>query len=152
MTLPRVRQKLMLIRGRLGHQYLFWPGLGIASLICCLTETAFAQTENSVTLSYDEGEAISGELIEFSNGSFKIKTLVGTLTVPGEGVWCIGNVCPDFKRPELTTTSLDGTLRLKGKLKEISNNNYVIATAVGEMIVDVTKVTCVGDGCVASEN
>ena len=48
---------------------------------------------------------------------------------------------------QVTLTSSDGTVNMTGIFKEFRDNNYVISTALGDMRVSASRVSCVGDAC-----
>jgi hypothetical protein len=130
-----------------------------AVLSVSFASDGIAQSQDTVTLRYDDSDddGITGELIAFSNGLFRIRSSVGQVVVPAEGVSCIGQACPEDTRLETTgdqlvLTSLDGSVTVTGALLEISDDKYVLATDVGEMRIDVSKVICEGDDCLTEED
>ncbi len=48
---------------------------------------------------------------------------------------------------QVTLTSSDGTVNMTGEFKEFRDNNYVISTALGDMRVSASRVSCVGEAC-----
>ena len=48
---------------------------------------------------------------------------------------------------QVTLTSSDGTVNMTGIFKEFRDNNYVISTALGDMRVSASRVSCIGDAC-----
>ena len=124
----------------------------VAAALFSLTAPVIAQDGGTVTLKYDEGEGLTGELVEVNDQVLVLRGSVGLVTVPVEGVTCIGQACPDSMRfvstaPMLTFTALDGSVAVQGQLVEISNDQYVIATNLGELRLDVDGAICTGDGC-----
>ena len=112
-----------------------------------------AQRENTVTIIFDDSEGITGELLSFSDSTLRIQSSVGAITIPADDVSCIGAACPEELRLEIAAapivlTSIDGGVPLAGDLIEVSNNQYVVATAAGELRIEIDKVNCQGEGCV----
>ena len=112
----------------------------------------FAQVSSTVTLKYDAGEGLTGELVEVNDQVVVLRNSIGLVTVPVEGVTCVGQACPDFMRfvssaPMLTFSTRDGSVAVQGQLVEISNNQYVIATKLGELRFNVDDAICTGEGC-----
>lgn len=133
---------------------LFRKGLVLLSALIAFAGPGIAQTANTVTLKYDDGDGITGELIEATDDVAKLKTAIGLITVPLDGVFCIGLACPESKRfvstlPPLVLTALDGSVAVSGNLLEVADGQYVIATDLGELRIDVDKVRCEGEGCPA---
>lgn len=125
----------------------------LAAVLSCASFMAAAQSENTVTIKFDDGDGITGELLDFSNNMLRLNTSIGPITIPADGVSCIGSACPESLRLEVATapvvlTSLDGSTTLNGDLIEVSNGQYVVATIAGELRIDVDVVTCEGEGCV----
>ena len=50
---------------------------------------------------------------------------------------------------EVTLNSMDGTLSITGELIEFSDENYVIASNIGNLTIPTDAVTCVGEACPA---
>ena len=121
-----------------------------------LAVVGFQASGQSVTLKYDDGDGISGELIEFANDVYKLQTSIGLVTIPAEGISCIGLACPESERLQIasapiTLTSHDGSAQLSGDLLEVVDGQYVVASDVGEVRIDIDLVTCDGDGCPEQE-
>jgi len=129
-------------------------GAFTAVLSLLIAGSAVAQTNNQVSLRFnDAGETITGELLEFANGNFRINSMIGPVTIPNIDLVCIGDACPDGTTGDLsgvvlTLTSLDGTLTVSGNLIEIKDENYVLATGAGEFVIPVDGVNCEGSGCI----
>ena len=124
----------------------------MAAVLLGLTAPVIAQDGNTVTLTYDAGEGLTGELVEVNDQVVVLRSSIGLVTVPVDGVTCIGQACPDSMRfrssaPMLTFSTLDGSVAVRGQLIEISNDQYVIATNLGELRFDVDGAICTGEGC-----
>jgi hypothetical protein len=121
-----------------------------------LASVGMAQNANQVTLKFDDGTGISGELLEFANDTFRIQAHVGLIVVPADGVFCIGAACPEgtlleVESAAVTLISLDGTQQLSGDVIEVVNGEYVLATDFGEVRIGTELVKCEGVGCVDSQ-
>ena len=126
----------------------------VAAAMALTASTGVAQAQETVTIKFDDGDGVTGELVQFSNDLFKIKTVIGQVTIPAEGVFCIGAACPESTRLEIapspiTLTSTNGDVTISGNLIEIANDQYVIATSAGELKINIGDVTCEGEGCVS---
>ncbi len=124
-----------------------------ATLVINIASMGFAQSADTVTLRFAGNKSVTGELVEFSDNKFQLISSVGTITVPNEGVDCVGARCPEGTRLEtsgdqLVLTSKDGSVTLTGDLIEIAENQYVLATDVGEVRVDINLVNCEGTSCI----
>lgn len=118
-----------------------------------------AQDTNVVTLRFaNDQESISGNLTDFRDGKFFIESSIGLLAIPVDGVSCVGAACPEgtslrIANAQVVLTAKNGSVTLAGDLIEIRDNEYVIATLVGEQRIAVDLVDCAGEGCPpASEN
>ncbi len=123
-----------------------------------LATPSLAQDSNQVTLKYDDGNGVSGELIEFANDVFRIQASVGVIAIPAQEVSCIGAACPEGTEPEseqglgpVTLTTRDGQTKISGDLIEFVDGYYLIATELGEMRINADQVTCQGPGCGENE-
>ncbi|MDX8352851.1 hypothetical protein [Cognatiyoonia sp. IB215182] len=136
-------------------------GTASAATALCIAATSvhaqavdIAAPERTVTIRFEYGgDGITGQLISFEENKLRIETTVGTITIPAEDVSCIGAACPESLRlaveaSPIVLTSLDGQITLSGDLLEIAGNEYVVATAAGELRIETDKVTCQGEGCV----
>lgn len=127
----------------------------ISILFSFMALTVAAQVEeNTVTIKFDDGEGITGVLVETTDIGLRLDTLMGVVNIPLDGVSCIGAACPstivlETEEKPILLTSLDGATKMKGNLLEIVDGQYVLATVIGEMRVPVDQVTCEGSGCVA---
>lgn len=127
-------------------------------LVACITYCGLAsgqqeQTPKLIELTYDDGSGVVGELIDFADGKYRLKTSVGVITVRDENVVCIGAACPEKDVPQVTDdtiklTSLDGTTVLSGELLEVTDGNYVVSTSIGIIKIEVELVHCEGKDCV----
>lgn len=133
---------------------------GATAALCAPASVTHAQTadigapERTVTIRFEfGGDGITGELISFEDNKLRIETTVGAITIPAEDVSCIGAACPESLRlaveeSPIVLTSLDGQITLSGDLLEVVGNEYVVATAAGELRIETDKVTCQGEGCI----
>ena len=141
-------QRILLKNGKVRKSFAMAISLAVAA------STGASQTQETVTIKFDDGDGdgVTGELVEFANDTFKIKTVIGQVTIPAEGVFCIGTACPPSTRLEvapspMALTSFDGAIKIAGNLLEIADGQYVLATDFGELRIDTDEVTCEGDGC-----
>lgn len=117
-----------------------------------LATTGMAQSSKQITLKYDDGTGVSGELIDFKNNVFRIQASVGLIGIPASDVACIGAACPEGTEMEIAAapvklTSHDGSMMVSGNLIEFTNNQYVLATDLGEMQIDANLFKCEGAAC-----
>lgn len=124
----------------------------IMGLMLIATASA-AQNANQVTLKYDDGSGVSGELLTFENDMFRIQASVGLIAISAQDVSCIGAACPEGTElvvapAPVTLTSRDGTFRVAGNVIEFVDDVYVVATDIGELQINASDVICEGDGCV----
>jgi len=125
----------------------------------CLGGSAIGQQQIPalVELTYDDGVGISGELLDFANGKYRLKTSVGIVTIPDEGVACNGSACPDKGTPAnsfkgIKLISLDKSTVLTGELVEIRDGLYVVSTSVGIVEIEMALVECEGKGCIGQQS
>lgn len=111
-----------------------------------IAETTLQSLDGSFTL--------KGELLSFDGESYTIKTEFGELIVRQEFVECSGDGCPEEDGPAVAAAdasvalvSLDGSVRLEGPLEAITDTDYVINTATGQLSVRKEFVTCEGAAC-----
>jgi len=129
----------------------------LVCLIFCGSAGGQAQSPNQVELTYDDGDGVTGELLEFADGRYRLKTSVGVVTIYGDGVSCNGAACPDSNAsPDqdevIKLTSLDGTTTLFGELLEVKDGMYVVSTSVGIIEIEIDLVNCEGEGCVLASS
>jgi len=122
-----------------------------------LTTAGWAQAVNTITLKYEGGEDITGEFIEEVDGLIKIKASIGMIAIPIEGLSCVGAACPEgthiaLSEDTITLKTKDGKVSLTGHLIAIENDQYVIATNIGEITVDISTVDCEGYACLSSDD
>jgi hypothetical protein len=139
-------KRIFLKNGKVTKSFALAISLAVAA------STGASQTQETVTIKFDDGDGVTGELVEFENDTFKIQTVIGRVTIPAEGVFCIGSACPPSTRLEIAPspmalTSFDGAIKLSGNLLEIADGQYVLATDFGELRIDTDEVTCEGEGC-----
>lgn len=118
-----------------------------------LATSGFAQDTNQVTLKYDDGSGVSGELLEYKDDMFRLQASVGLIAIPAQDVSCIGAACPPGTTLEVppapvTLVSHDGKISLSGNVIEFVNNEYVLATDIGEIRISADLTSCTGAGCV----
>lgn len=119
-----------------------------------LPASVIAQAANQVTLKYDDGSGVSGELIAFEEDIFRIQASVGLIAIPAQDVSCIGAACPEGTTLEVppapvVLTSVDGSFRVAGNVIAFEDDQYVVATEIGEIQVKASLVDCEGSGCVS---
>ncbi|MEM9785016.1 MAG: hypothetical protein AAF801_00840 [Pseudomonadota bacterium] len=138
---------------RFGRSLILVSAVGLCPVAAFAQGESGAVPENTVTIKFDDSDGITGELLSFENNSLRLATSVGAVTVPAIDVYCIGAACPETLRLEVAAspivlTSLDGGVTLSGDLLDISGDEYVVATAAGELRIEIDKVTCQGEGCI----
>ncbi len=125
----------------------------VVGLLLSIGSMAAAETVELV--SKDGSFRMSGELIEFDNGSYVLDSTVGRVVVDSAQVDCLGDACPVLTQEVGTFTpggqveliSLDGNTTLNGTLVAFDGSSYTLSTILGNLIVDALQVECVGDGC-----
>ena len=75
---------------------------------------------------------------------FSISTSISTIALLGALALPASVAAQD-----VTLTSSDGTVNMTGRFVDFRDNSYVIATALGEMPVSASRVSCVGAACPA---
>lgn len=121
------------------------------SSLSVLATFASAQTDQSVKLQSAD-MSISGQLMGVIDNSYQIKTKNGELVVPMNGVTCEGTACPAIdvsfeKGADVTLTSPDGSINLKGQMDSVGSDHYVVITTMGPLKVKSDRVDCSGPGC-----
>ena len=71
-----------------------------------------------------------------TNAALGIMTLASSLTIAGMA-----------QAGEVTLSSADGTVNMTGDFVDFQDNAYIIATALGELRVSASRVSCSGDSC-----
>lgn len=80
--------------------------------ITALSMFATNLAAQSVTLSSLDGTlSVTGELLEYSNDSYRISSNIGDLTISADAVECIGEACPDLL-PRYTEFTISGSREL----------------------------------------
>lgn len=120
-----------------------------------LAAPSVAQEANQITLKYDDGTGVSGELLSFEDGLFRIQSSVGVIAIGSDDVSCVGTACPPGTELEVVAapvalTGIDGNYAISGDVIDFVNGEYVVATAIGELRIPASDVTCEGAGCVAT--
>ncbi len=135
-------------------KYRINSALPLATFLSFCAVTVFAQAENTVTIKFgdDSNDDVTGELVSASDTDIRLNTIMGTITIPIEGLTCIGIACPDsiklvWDEEPVTLTSTDGSVALTGVLIEIVDRQYVLATDLGEFRIDIDKANCAGIEC-----
>ena len=148
-----------------------WRSSILATLFAVCSATVFAQSSNTVTIRFGDGDGdtISGEVIEVTDVDIQLQTIAGSVTIPREGTTCTGAACPVVAeqdvteqvitelvvtdqnvrdRPVVILSARDGSSQLMGNLLEIVDGQYVLATEAGELRLNIGDVNCAGEGCV----
>jgi phosphate transport system substrate-binding protein len=108
---------------------------------------------NQIVLTSANGSIrLEGEFVDVTETDIVILTDSGELTVRRELVSCEGPACPGVEVQgtsgrNVALTALGGGFTLEGELIDITDSNYVIDTANGELIVRRELVTCEGNAC-----
>lgn len=125
------------------------------SLSFALSSVGNAQTADDVTLRFANGQdSISGTLTDFKDGKFFMQASIGLVVIPTDGVFCVGDACPEETRlqvadAQIVLTSKTGNVTMTGDLIEIENDEYVLATAFGVQRIAAGLVNCEGAACVS---
>lgn len=126
---------------------------------CAVGGLAGPLAAQEVTLrSQDESINISGELVEFENDIYILRTNLGTLRISADRVDCFGEACP-FQEPEpepevagfvggpVTLQARDGSVEIQGNLTGFENEIYSVETGFGVLEISVIDAVCIGDAC-----
>ncbi|MEL6520759.1 MAG: phosphate ABC transporter substrate-binding/OmpA family protein [Pseudomonadota bacterium] len=102
--------------------------------------------------SEDRGINVSGDLIEYSNGIYHIRTDLGDLKIRAEQVTCIGDPCPTADVPALgddivVIKTNDGRIELEGRILAFEDGIYKFGTSVGIFEVPASEAQCIGAAC-----
>ncbi len=121
--------------------------------ICCGSASAQAQSPRQIELTFDDGPGVVGELIDYTDGKYYLKTSVGIIAVPDDGVQCVGEACTLQRAPRsqanfIKLISLDGATALSGELLAVKDGMYVVSTSIGTVEIVVELVQCKGEGCI----
>lgn len=139
-------------KGKSSKQGLFKSCALAFSVVFGLSSGAVAQSDNTITLLYEGEDGVSGELLEYDGQRYRLLSSIGRVTVPAEGLTCIGAACPEGTRleptlPLVTLVSADGSATVQGNLIDVTDTEYVLATNLGEFRIKSDSVTCEGEGC-----
>jgi len=126
----------------------------VTAALCAFAPFASAQDANVVLLeSFDKSIAVSGELIEATNGQYKVSTVAGVISIDVNSVSCSGDACPavvpNFSSgAQVRLTSNDGAVDISGNITDIIDGQYVVDNAVlGTLSIGTEVVNCAGPGC-----
>jgi len=117
--------------------------LSVSSAV--LAETTLTAVDGSVT--------ITGELLGFENNAYRIRTAAGELLIRGEFVACSGDGCPKIEGAaaadggEVTLSSSDDQINLKGALVGVTNTELILDTIGGRLTVRRELINCEGASC-----
>lgn len=134
----------------------FNPHFILASVLSTLPVIAFAQSANDITLRFANGQdSISGTLTDFKDNKFFIEASIGLVVIPTDGVFCVGDACPEgtvleVENAQVILTSKESNVRISGDLIEIANNEYVLATEFGVQRIAMDLVNCEGADCLVA--
>lgn len=126
----------------------------LASLFAICSFPVFAQSAESVTISFGDGDEFTGEVVEVTDFDIQLKTTAGLFTIPLADLTCTGAACPEVTRqntkdlPLIVLSAPDGSAQFMGKLLEIVDDQYVLVTEAGQVRLNVNDVNCAGEGCV----
>lgn len=125
----------------------------LAGLFAICSLPVFAQSANTVTIRFGDGDGITGEVIEVTDDEIQLQTTVGSVTLPLSGTTCTGAACPGAARqniedlPVVVLSARDGSSQLLGYLLDIVDDQYILATEAGELRLNVSDVNCAGEAC-----
>lgn len=129
----------------------------IAALFASCCMPAFAQSTNTVTIAFGDGDEITGEVVQITDFDIELLTTIGSFTIPREGATCTGAACPVVVRqitaglPVIVLSARDGSAQFMGNLLEITDGQYVIVTEAGELRLNISDVNCAGEACLDVE-
>ncbi|SFI51004.1 hypothetical protein [Jannaschia pohangensis] len=128
-----------------------------AVLSLAMSPVAAALEPGDVTLQFANGQdTISGTLTDYKDGKFFMQASIGLVVIPTDGVTCVGDPCPESTRPAVSTlvvlTSKDGSVSLSGQLVDVTADEYLIVTAVGDQRISRALVNCAGESCPAGSH
>lgn len=124
---------------------------GVGALLASVAPLAVAA--QSVTLKTDDGTInITGDLLEFAEGQYRVQTAMGEMHLRADAVTCEGPGCPSeityVFGETVTLTTADQTVRVSGTLLDVVDNEYVLEVrGLGEVRLDVGLTECSGPGC-----
>ena len=133
-----------------------------AVIAALVASTAWPALAEQVVLSSEaDGITLSGELLAFENGTYRLQTAIGEIVIDAEKVTCAGPGCPveESAEPEpeivmqatpgepVTLITESGTVRLNGTLVSFADGIYEIDTTIGRLEVQAEGSTCEGPGC-----
>ncbi|MEM9778850.1 MAG: substrate-binding domain-containing protein, partial [Pseudomonadota bacterium] len=105
----------------------------------------------------DEAVTIQGEFVSFENNVYTVNTVIGEISINGDGVTCEGPGCPGavdttvaIAEPEdnsVILTNPAGGVRLEGNLISFENGIYTVETIIGQFDVFADGTACEGPGC-----
>lgn len=141
------------LRTTFSTKYLMQQSAFLATLFTICSFPVFAQSANTVTIRFGDGDGITGEVVEVTDLDIQLKTTIGSVTIPLAGTTCTGAACPNTIRqnikdlPVVVLSARDGSAQLIGNLLEIIDDQYVLATEAGELRLNVSDVNCAGEAC-----
>lgn len=115
----------------------------------------FAANSQAILSSTSGDFEVAGEILEINDSSYVIKTELGELIINRDLVSCEGVGCPseeDVLDEDRTIilTSGDGSISFEGKLLELTDTDYMIATSTGDLTIRRELVECQGSACPAT--
>lgn len=125
----------------------------IAGLLVGVGSVAVADIVELV--SNDGSMRLVGDLVEFDDSTYTLRTTVGDVVIDVTQVKCIGENCPTIAEDigsvvlggEVELISLDGGTTLSGTLVAYDGSTYTLGTILGNLVVDALQVQCAGAGC-----
>ncbi len=133
-------------------------GFAAATVLAVLGAQAQAQDTQVSLRSEAEDITVSGELLAFEDGVYRVRTVIGDISIDGNKVVCTGPGCPAEAEPvEIMTAGVpgekiilitdNGGVRLEGTLISFDTAQYQIDTALGTFQIDAVGTSCTGPGC-----